>query len=209
MDLLERGLEELGLSDERRTEVLRVYIGEIERWNGVHNLVRAAGDELIIRHILDSLAPLPLLRPLLPREIADVGSGAGFPGVPLAIWTPESRFYFIEKMGKRSGFLRNVKALCRLDNAEVIQRSVDDFDGTVGLAVFRALGNFESYLPKIAGILEPGGIAAAYKGKRSTVEGELTRLPAEWDLEALHQLSVPFLAEERHLLLLRYCKPVS
>ncbi|MDR1058118.1 MAG: class I SAM-dependent methyltransferase, partial [Treponema sp.] len=126
--LLKEGLDLLGASapdinrvlisrKERIFFSLETYIAEIELFNPAYGLV-GAGDrrELVIKHILDSLAPLGIIHRLLsafpsPYNIADAGSGAGLPGIPLAICLPDVSFTLIERMGRRAGFLRNTLAV--------------------------------------------------------------------------------------------------
>ena len=109
--------------------ILQKYIEEIELFNQAYGLVKVKDrDELIVKHILDSLAPLELITQLLkkstcislePWQIADVGSGAGFPGIPLAAHLPSAEFTLIERMGRRAGFLRNCIAVLGLSNVQV------------------------------------------------------------------------------------------
>jgi 16S rRNA (guanine527-N7)-methyltransferase len=215
MDLLESGVCRLGLYDPEKLEKLRKYTAELEFWNTRHNLVRAEGRSLAVRHILDSLAGVPVLRdvPELQREkvrrehgrglkIADIGSGAGLPGVPLAIWLEEDDVFLVEKSEKRCGFLRNVTALCGLKNCSVVCSPIEQIKERFDCCVFRALGDFSAYLPKLAAIIVPGGVLAAYKGKLRTIESELRALGPEWGPAEVRPVAVPFLEEERHIVVL-------
>lgn len=210
MDLLERGIRELGLYDEDRLEGLRIYIAELEFWNRRHNLVGAAGDDLIVRHILDSLAGTAVLKELigsLPESgsalrIADIGSGAGLPGIPLAIWLKECSFTLVEKISKRCGFLRNVLPLCGLRNCRVLCSQIEQTKEIFDICVFRALGKFAEYLQKLEGVTPAGGFAVAYKGKRATIDEELKNPGPRWNFEKIYPVTVPFLKEERNLVVL-------
>lgn len=208
MDLLESGLRRLGLCDAAKLKNLRKYTAELELWNRRYNLVRAEGNRLIIRHILDSLAGVSVLRELADRfpartvKAADIGSGAGLPGIPLAMWLRDTDFFLVEKSEKRCGFLRNVTALCGLQHCRVICAEAEQIPEKFHLCVFRALGDFLSSLRMLEGVTAPAGFAAAYKGRRETIEAELESLPPAWKLQEVRPLSVPFLEEERHIVIL-------
>ena len=198
----------------RREEIISLllrYIAEIELYNPALSLVGTNDRrELILRHILDSLAPLGIIcRKCDIRQIADIGSGAGLPGIPLAIALPESRFTLIERMGRRAGFLRNVLATLGLANVFVEEAEMEKVvPGRFSLVTFRA---FRPLLPKIykklARLCADGGVLAAYKGRRCKTESEMAALenvlPALAGRWELLPCPVPMLDEERHLLLIR------
>jgi 16S rRNA (guanine527-N7)-methyltransferase len=194
------------------------YIDEIERFNPAYGLtaVKSRG-ELVSRHILDSLAPLGIIMKLLEEagkparleaggtalQIADLGSGAGLPGIPLAIALPEARFTLIERMGRRAGFLRNSIAVLALENVEVEEIEMERAKpGRFDLICFRAFRPLEPPLIKsMFRLLAPGGILTAYKGRRPAVEAEMAAAwTGPWDCLPY---PVPGLDEERHLLTLR------
>ena len=107
---------------------LAEYLSLLERWNRVHNLTGLTNiDEMIERHLVESLALRALLRG---RRIADVGSGAGLPGIPLAIVEPERAFTLIESRAKRAGFLRHVQGVLALTNVSVEHGRVEDLRDT-------------------------------------------------------------------------------
>ena len=141
-DLLGQGLESLGLpSVGPALDTLRRYIAEIERLNPSLGLVGASGDELVIKHVLDSLAPLAIIRGLLagrqrPR-IADLGSGAGLPGIPLAIALPEAQVTLMDRMTRRVRFLESVRDLVGLANVEIVETQVEHSHGSFDLVTFR------------------------------------------------------------------------
>ena len=115
--LLDSSLQSLGIAfDSDQMIQLNAYIAELELWNPTYKLVGAEGEELITRHIIDSLSSVPVMEELLhslgpDAEIADLGSGAGLPGIPLAIALKDYRFTLVERMGRRVGFLRNALAM--------------------------------------------------------------------------------------------------
>jgi 16S rRNA (guanine527-N7)-methyltransferase len=205
------------------SSLLARYIDEIERFNPAYGLaaVKSRG-ELVSRHILDSLAPLGIITGLLEESgkpvglkaagaarIADLGSGAGLPGIPLAIALPGLRFTLIERMGRRAGFLRNSIAVLALDNVEVEEVEMERAGpGRFDLICFRAFRPLEAPLIKaMFRLLGPGGILAAYKGRRAAVEAEMAAVRAgPWDCIPC---PVPGLDEERHLLVLRGTNPIG
>jgi len=193
--------------------LLERYIGEVMFFNPAYGLVGTNDqNELIIKHILDSLAPAGILWRLLSEvkiderpQIADAGSGAGLPGIPLAIVFPNYRFTLIERMGRRSGFLLNTKAVLGLSNVNVEESELEKKRFcNFALVTFRA---FKPLEPKLLNTLFncciQGGVIAAYKGRRDKIEQEMKPLKehcGEWEALRCH---VPFLEEERHLLVIR------
>jgi 16S rRNA (guanine527-N7)-methyltransferase len=199
--------------DARSAGLLSRYCDEIERFNPAYGLVKAADrNELMVKHINDSLAPLEIIRERLAvsaadgqARLADVGSGAGLPGIPLAICLPNVRVTLIERMGRRAGFLRNTIAVLGLANVELEETGMEEAaPGRFHLVSFRAFRPLEPAILKgLFRLLRPGGCLAAYKGKREKIEAEIAAsgLPAaSWEL---YPLTVPFLNEERHLVIIR------
>lgn len=215
-ELLRAGLTQLNLdaaAADRLDRLLR-YVEEIELWNPRLKLVAASGRELIVRHILDSLAPAPVLSGLVgtpPRRIADVGSGAGLPGIPLAIVHPDLQVDLVERSGRRVGFLRNARTVTRASNASVCHQNAEEYEGPADIIVHRAFVPLSlSLLATLRGALAPGGAICAYKGRREAIDEELARVrrEAEGEADVLHDVRivpivVPFLDEERHLVVLR------
>ena len=203
----------------RQDEVLRLltrYIAEIELFNPAYGLVGAENTrELIIKHILDSLAPLGIIYRLLADRIrvapnndapclADVGSGAGLPGIPLAIALPQVTVTLIERMGRRAGFLRNTQAILGLSNVAVEEREMEKTTGgRFSLVTFRAFRPLEpKILTGLFRLCGANGILAAYKGRREKTEEEmaaLRQIAPKWELISC---PVPMLDEERHLLVI-------
>jgi 16S rRNA (guanine527-N7)-methyltransferase len=186
------------------------YIKEIELFNPAYKLVGTRNrQELVVRHILDSLSPLGVFARLfepckqgLNARIADVGSGAGLPGIPLAIALPDCSFTLIERMGRRTGFLRNTQAVLALSNVIIEEKEVEQAGGACfDLVVFRAFRPLEPALLKsLFALLAPGGVLAAYKGRAVAIADEIRRLSAACKVIPIQ---TPFLDEERHLLLIR------
>jgi 16S rRNA (guanine527-N7)-methyltransferase len=225
-ELLSRGLDllletEPGLEpyigQYRRAQLqnkLEAYVGELELFNPAYGLVGTENhEELIIKHILDSLAPLGhILRtiqnsgdpPPVPL-IADAGTGAGLPGLPLACALPDYQFTLIERMGRRIGFLQNSLAVLGIENVRLEQADIEKArSGPFHLITFRAFRPLEQPILKaLLKLLAPGGALAAYKGRLEKIQEEMKpieHLLSRW--EAL-PVQVPFLEEERHLVIIR------
>ncbi len=206
-DLLSEGMERLGLpGTARELGLLRAYADQIALWNRRTNLVRASGEDLVVRHLLDSLAAARLIGELAAAgPVADAGSGAGLPGIPLAIVLPRLRFALIERAATRAAFLRGCAALLGLSNVEVLEADVTSLaPRAFPLVVFRAFRPLARSLREVEGILAPGGTAAAYAGRLESLRQELSGLPPGFSLVRIEALEVPFLDAERHLALLTY-----
>jgi 16S rRNA (guanine527-N7)-methyltransferase len=203
--------------EEEILSLLEKYVKEIEAFNEAYGLMSVdSTEELVARHILDSLAPLGIISRLLEElrannsessrtKIADAGSGAGLPGIPLAITLPEYDFTLIERMGRRAGFLLNTKAVLGLSNVTVEEKELEKVTiSQFNLIIFRAFKPLEPKLLKtLFKVCVPGGIIAAYKGRKDKIETEmapLEKLCGSW--EAI-PYKVPFLEEERHLAVIK------
>jgi 16S rRNA (guanine527-N7)-methyltransferase len=204
-ELLLAGIEQLGipLSAVQR-EQLECFRIELERWNRAYGFVKAEGEELVVRHFLDSLAAWPVLRPLEPRrDVLDVGSGAGFPGIPLAVVLRDSKLTLLERSAKRAAFLRNACVLAGLGNAVVMEAQLQEIKVRYDLVIFRAFSPLDRDLPMLRSRVRPGGWIAAYKGKKERLEREISAAGLGPGQVLVHALRVPFLDEERHLVLMR------
>ena len=207
--ILGRGLESLGLPPSGRlADGLCRYIAEIERLNPSLGLVGATGDELVVKHILDSLAPLEIIKGLIagtpsPR-IADLGTGAGLPGVPLALALQDAHVALIDRMTRRSDFLRGIIDLVPVDNAEVIETQVEHARGEYDLVTFRAFRPFERKLfRRVFALCAPQGAVVAYKGKVDRARAELSEISGLFASAELLTVKVPFLEDERCVVVMR------
>lgn len=166
-------LAEAGLAvDPAAAEALARYLGEIRRWNRVHNLTAITEPEAMIRrHVIESLALRPLL---VGTRVADVGSGAGVPGIPLAIAEPDRRFTLIESRGKRAAFLRHVQGVLGLVNVDVQHRRVESmYDaGTFDTILARALAPPAQLLRLAAHLFAPDTVMLVPTGEQAAGEAE-------------------------------------
>ena len=201
---LERGLEELALElpAEARERLLK-YVALLAKWNRTYNLT-AIRDPLAMvqNHLLDSLAVLPHL-PLSTAEarVADVASGAGLPGIPLALARPRWRVALVESNQKKAAFLRQAAIELGLANVEVHEGRVETWQAPIRFAVVisRAFATLAEFVAACRHLVAAHGVLAAMKGKRP--DDELLALPHDVRCRAVLAVHVPFLAAERHLVL--------
>jgi len=192
------GARELGieLSPEQAAKLVR-HLDLMDEWGERMNLTAIRDrEQQITKHVLDSLSVLPYLHG---GRVADVGSGAGFPGIPLAIAAPEVHFALIESTGKKCRFLEHVRDALGLVNVEIVQARAEAWKPEVryDTVLARAVGPLAD-LVRFAGLLVAGdGRLLAMKGRFP--EDELARKLGGWKVAAVHKLAVPRLAEERHL----------
>jgi 16S rRNA (guanine527-N7)-methyltransferase len=190
-----------------QAEDLLKLVDELERANAEFNLT-AIRDRpgMLLKHVLDSLSVQPYLRG---GRIADVGTGAGFPGLPLAVVNPERRFTLIEATGKKARYVRQTAELLGLANVEVenvraeLYRPRTPFDSVVARAL-SSLANFVGYAGHLCA---RDGRLLAMKGKRP--DPEIAALPKSFRLAAVHKISLPGLDDERHLVELSPAGPSS
>jgi 16S rRNA (guanine527-N7)-methyltransferase len=194
---LRAGLATLALPGELAPPLL-AYLDLLARWNRTYNLTAVRDPrEMVTRHLLDSLAMQPCLAGI--ATLADLGTGPGLPGIPLAIATPALRVTLVESNGKKARFLREAVRTLGLANAEVAESRIEALDrpGAFDAITARALATLPQILEFGGHLLAPGGKLLAMKGARP--DEEIAALPPGWRLETLHRLAVPGLDGERHL----------
>lgn len=208
-ELLDDGLRRLGMggNGQLRDRLLR-FVALIEAANPVYRLVDADRRRLITHHLLDSLAAVPALRAVEPRAtLLDVGSGAGLPGIPLALALTESRVILVERSARRAAFLNHVRRELVLTELTVIGRPLAEAAlASVDVATCRAVVPLARLLPDLLPVLHARSTVALYQGTAATVQRELAaaRAAAGERLQAqVIPLAVPHLDAERHLILLR------
>ena len=183
---------------------LLIHVNEIEKWNHRMNLVKASGSELIIRHVLDSLAALPFMEKMAPAgHLVDLGSGAGFPGIPLAVMQKSGSVTLVERSSRRSDFLRNTALLLELGNLLIQEVDIKTVTETFDIVTFRALAPIPRIIDNVSRLTRRSGFIAAYKGQRIKIDEEMEHL-AETSMNVrIVPIQVPFLGEERHLVVIR------
>lgn len=189
LSALHDGLDALGLDAD--AGALAAFVAELDRWNRVYRFVKADRQRLVTHHVLDGLTAVPLVRRLGPA-VADLGSGAGLPAIPLAIALPRLSFTLIERSEKRRAFLAAVAAHLGLRNARVVAHAAGErFDLVTARAV--------APLPELAAAVARERLAPrllAWAGTRAAIDAALPGLPYP---AAVQRVRVPGLAAERHL----------
>jgi 16S rRNA (guanine527-N7)-methyltransferase len=152
---------------EEQVSAFMTYLADLKRWSRAYNLTSLKTDEdIVIKHFVDSCLYLGIL-PADARSIADVGSGPGFPGLPLKIMRPELEVYLIESSGKKCSFLRHMQRTFKLDNTHVIEGRVEDVENIkVDAALTRATFAVEDFVKGAAHIVRDGGVFVMSKGPR-------------------------------------------
>jgi len=194
---LERGLAALGLA--LPAAPFARYLDLLEKWNRVYNLTAIRERErMVTHHLLDSLAILPYVKG--PR-VLDVGSGAGFPGIPLAIAEGALQVTLLDANQKKAAFLRQAVTELGLANATVETARVESWPTAARFetVVSRAFAELDKFVTAAARLLAPGGIVAAMKGVHPGKEIE--GMPREFQVVKVVKLAVPGLDAERHLVI--------
>ena len=196
-DLLVSGAKELGMELGAHAETLLRLVDELEQANRQFNLTAIRDRPGMLRkHVLDSLSLQPYL---LGTRLADVGTGAGFPGLVLTIVNPDRRFTLIEATGKKARFVEQTAGRLGLGNVAVVNsraetyRPFELFDTVVA----RALSSLADFVAYAGHLCAPGGRLLAMKGRRP--DDEISALPRSFRALAVHRLRVPGLTDERHL----------
>ncbi|MBT8116698.1 MAG: 16S rRNA (guanine(527)-N(7))-methyltransferase RsmG [Gammaproteobacteria bacterium] len=198
-DLLEDGILELGLEERLGgDELLMMFVTELMNWNRVYNLtsVRKPTD-IVTRHILDSLSILEHLRG---DRILDVGTGAGLPGIPLAIACPEREFVLLDSSSKKLRFVQQTLGILKLDNVTLENARVDEYrpEKLFDTIVCRAFSDLPDFYRNTSRLCNSGGCMLAMKGVYPMTEVE--SLEDKSVISDVVSLKVPGLDAERHLL---------
>ena len=201
-DFFIQGLEIIGIpySDAQLDKLLAFY-EELSVWNKKAGFLKAEGRSLVVKHFFDSLAGYPLLLKMNFNTIADIGTGAGFPGIPLSIFFPDKLFTLVERSGKKVSFLNNCKFLFSLDNVLIEESELEDVKNVFDAVMFRAFRNFAEYYKAISNIADPKGFLFSYKGRSAEIEAEMRA--AGITLFKAEKITVPFLEEERHIVIIK------
>lgn len=201
------GIAALGLTlPQAIVDKLLAYGELLLKWNRVYNLTAIRNpQEVVTHHLLDSLAVLPFVGHL--RTLADIGSGGGLPGIPLAIVQGGLVVNSVETVNKKASFQQQARIELQLGNFSVINKRVeqvqpDSLPGGVAEGVIsRAFSSLADFARLSGHLVAEGGALYAMKGVHPA--DELAALPAGWALTEVHPLMVPGLDAERHLLVLR------
>ncbi|RZA35476.1 MAG: 16S rRNA (guanine(527)-N(7))-methyltransferase RsmG [Lysobacteraceae bacterium] len=206
-DELGQGLAAIGLDANALAPPLLAYLALLDRWNRTYNLTAIRDPrEMVTRHLLDSLA---MHAHVEAGTLADLGTGPGLPGIPLAIAKPGLQVTLVESNGKKARFLREAVRTLGLANARVAESRAEAVDAHAyngGLAydalTARALDTLAGIIKVGGHLLKPGGRLLAMKGVNPAEE--IAALPVGWTVSAVHGLSVPGLVGERHLVVVTH-----
>jgi 16S rRNA (guanine527-N7)-methyltransferase len=200
-DQQKRGLIALGLTLERDIQQrLLDYIALIEKWNRVYNLTAIREPEkMVSHHLLDSLAVSPHLHA---KRLLDVGSGAGLPGIPLALAKPDTQVTLLDSNHKKAAFLNQAVIELKLKNAEVCSERVESWQSQnrFDVIISRAFSEMDEFVRVTRHLLAPGGIFAAMKGLHPYEE--IDKLPPGCKVLQVLPLAIPGVDAARHLVLL-------
>ena len=198
MTTLLDGARALGLElDETQAAKLIAHLDLVDEWSERMNLtaIRERSQQ-VTKHLLDSLSVTPFLRG---QRVADVGSGAGFPGIPLAIVRPEMHFALIESTGKKCRFLEHVRDTLGLGNVEVVQSRAESYrpEHRFDTVLARAVGPIADLVRNAGPLVAGGGRLLAMKGRYP--EDDLAKKLNGWKVVNVQPLQVPGLDEARHI----------
>lgn len=197
-EILMAGAAQFGLtlSSVQATQMLRL-LDELDDWNQRINLtaIRERSQQ-VTKHLLDSLSVQPFLQG---SRIIDIGTGAGFPGIPLAIANPEREFTLLDSTAKKLKFVDHVAQLLGLSNITTVHARAESFSTPwrFDVVTSRAVGAIGRFVEWSGHLCVGGGRLLAMKGREP--QAELSALPSGWKLVAMHRVMVPGLDEERHI----------
>jgi len=198
-DMLATGIQEMALNVSPAQQVqLMDYLGLMFKWNAVYNLTSLRDpQQMVTHHLLDSLAAVPAFQDA--KNVLDVGSGGGLPGIVLAIVRPDMKVSMIDTVHKKTAFLTQVKAELGLANVTVYTMRVEQLQVSDKFDVItsRAFADLSDFVNWSGHLLAEGGRYIALKGTAPMDEQQ--RLPAAWKITAVQPLQVPRLGAERHL----------
>lgn len=190
----------ISLTDHQKNQLV-AYVDMLHKWNKAYNLTSVRDpDEMLVRHILDSIVVAPYLQGL---RFIDVGTGPGLPGIPLAIVLPGAHFTLLDSLGKRIRFLRQVQHELKLENITPVQSRVEaypsepPFDGIISRA-FASLNDMVNWCHHL-----PGEEGRFYALKGQLPEDEIASLSDGFSVESVEKLLVPQLEGERHLVIIK------
>jgi 16S rRNA (guanine527-N7)-methyltransferase len=200
-DRLSDGLNQIGLPVTARQSVqLETYVDLIQKWNQTYNLVADCRTEpLLIRHLFDCLSAIPLASISPGAHVLDVGSGAGLPGIPWAIFHPDSSFTLLDSNGKKTRFLFQVKVALNLENVRIEHSRLEQYQTVAPLDIVtcRAFASLRDLTDKLEVLMQDHTRLCALKGQLPIAE--VADLPPAFEALKLQKITVPFLKEQRHL----------
>jgi 16S rRNA (guanine527-N7)-methyltransferase len=197
-----QGLSKLGQSStKQQINQLISFLELLHRWNTAFNITAIREPRaMLARHVFDSLA---IKEYIVGNRLIDVGTGAGLPGIPLAITCPKKNFVLLDSNSKKTGFLFQARTTLKLANVQEVNERAEKHIPTqkYDAVLCRAYGSLSELVLYTNHLLVPGGKFFAMKGKIS--KEELRQLPKNYSVENIYKLAVPELDEERHLIIVK------
>ena len=200
-EILSNGLCQLNLAqplDEKQRSNLITYVELLAKWNKTYNLTAVRKPEqMVTRHLLDSISICPYLRG---KSILDVGTGAGLPGIPLAIVFPDRHFTLLDSNNKKTRFVVQAVSELELSNVDVVQSRVEEYkpDTSFDTITTRAYSAIGGMVKQASHLMADDGVFLAMKGANPVAE--INELPSNYVVNQSIEIKVPGLDEERHLL---------
>ena len=186
-------------------ERLLDYVELLHRWNSAYNLTAVRDTrEMVTRHLLDSLAVAPWVSG---ASLADLGTGPGLPGIPLALAAPDRQVILVDSNGKKTRFLREAVRVLKLANAHVVESRVEALSGQFDCITARAFASLADMLAWGGKLLTRDGVWLALKGRYPS--DELAGLPDGFRIDAIQALHVPGLDAERHVVVIKRTSPTA
>ena len=207
-ELLASGINTLKLDIDHQQQLLMIdFLKLLEKWNKAFNLTSITQpQEMVVKHLLDSLVVIPRIHG---PTVLDVGTGAGIPGIPLAIAKPEISFTLLDTNGKKTRFIKQACAQLGINNVAVEQSRIESFnpDASFAQIICRAYSAISKFVDQTRQLIHPNAELLAMKGLLPESEiadlkndGELSRLVT---IDQQIELKVPYLDEQRHLVILK------
>ncbi|KZY29274.1 16S rRNA methyltransferase G [Oleiphilus sp. HI0081] len=200
-NILSDAAEKIGITlNEEQNGLLLDYLELLIKWNKAYNLTAIRDpEEMLIKHLVDSLSIAPYIKG---QDIADIGTGPGLPGIPMAILFPEKRFLLVDSNGKKTRFLTQSKITLSLANIEIVHGRVESVaqDKQFDQIMSRAFTALDNMVKLCKHLLTEKGEFLAMKGLHP--KDEINALPIDYHVKNAIKLCVPACEEDRHLIII-------